>query len=260
MAELTPIRREILVDAEAEVAFAVFTDRIGSWWPLARLSVYGAGASVAFRDGAIVETAPGQPDTVWGRVTTWEPPALVAFTWHPGKDAQRASQVTVAFTPSGAQTLVQLEHSGWEVFADPAAARDEYDHGWPTVLDLFQGAVRDDASVPDEVEAAPPESQDEWTWVALTHRPGPAAASVTNVFADPRFGEHVAFLARMQAAGYLVAAGPFGDEPGAGMTILRLPGSDRMADAAQLARTDDTSVATGFFAVTVREWNVVMHT
>ena len=54
--------------------------------------------------------------------------------WHPGRDGESASQVTVTFTEAGAQTLVVIEHSGWEVFADPAATRAEYDEGWPVVL------------------------------------------------------------------------------------------------------------------------------
>ena len=34
--------------------------------------------------------------------------------------------------------FVRLEHSGWEVFGDQAeAARAEYDHGWPVVLDAY---------------------------------------------------------------------------------------------------------------------------
>jgi uncharacterized protein YciI len=62
----------------------------------------------------------------------------------------------------------------------------------------------------------------------------------------------------MRDAGYLVAAGPFPDETGAGMTILRLPGNDRLADATRLAVNDDSSVAQGFLTVTVRPWQVVM--
>lgn len=105
----------------------------------------------------------------------------------------------------------------------------------------------------------PAPSDDDWTWVALLHQPGPAAPPVESLFQDPRFGEHAAFLGRMSKAGFLVAAGPLADEPGAGMAILRLPGADRLAEATELATTDDTSVASGFFTVTVRPWNVVMH-
>jgi uncharacterized protein YciI len=96
------------------------------------------------------------------------------------------------------------------------------------------------------------------TWVALLHRPSdPAMAG--RVFADPTFGDHVAFLRRMAEAGYLVAAGPLADRPGEGMTVLRLPGGDRLDEATHLATQDDASVATGFFTVEVRPWHVVMH-
>jgi uncharacterized protein YciI len=42
------------------------------------------------------------------------------------------------------------------------------------------------------------------------------------------------------------------------MTILRLPGARRLAEATRLATEDDASVAGGFFTVTVRPWEVMM--
>ena len=63
----------------------------------------------------------------------------------------------------------------------------------------------------------------------------------------------------MRDAGYLVAAGPLPDAAGEGMTILRLPGAGQSAVATRLATEDDVSVATGFLAVTVRPWHVLMH-
>jgi uncharacterized protein YciI len=242
-----PIRREILVDADPATAFEIFTAGIGRWWPLEKLSLHGQDSTVAFTDGRIVETSAGGERVVWGTVTRWDPPGALAFTWHPGYSADRASQVEVTFAAATAQTLVRLEHTGWEAFADPAAAREEYDHGWPIVLDGY----RDDVSRGGTGE-------DEDTWVALLHRPGPAASDGP-LLEDPRFGEHAAFLGRMHEAGYLVAAGPLTDADGEGMTILRLPGPGRLADAAQLATQDDSAVASGFMAVTVRPWRVVVH-
>jgi hypothetical protein len=55
----------------------------------------------------------------------------------------------------------------------------------------------------------------------------------------------------------LVAAGPLRDEPGTGMTILKLPGADRCAEAARLATTGDNSVVGGLFTVDVRPWHVM---
>lgn len=62
----------------------------------------------------------------------------------------------------------------------------------------------------------------------------------------------------MASQGYLVAAGPLPDEDGAGMTILRLPGAGQLAEATRLATEDDASVASGFFTVTVRPWQVML--
>jgi uncharacterized protein YciI len=96
------------------------------------------------------------------------------------------------------------------------------------------------------------------TWVALFHRPADPSAGGA-VLSDERFGDHLAFLKRMAAAGFLVAAGPLSDRPGDGMTILRLPGEGGLAEATRLATEDDASVASGFFSVEVRPWRVVMH-
>ena len=78
-AAVPPLRREVLVDADRDLAFTVFTDRIGAWWPLGGHSVHGEGGSVTFVDpgvGArIVESKEGAEDSVWGTVTRWEPGA-----------------------------------------------------------------------------------------------------------------------------------------------------------------------------------------
>jgi uncharacterized protein YciI len=240
-----PIRREILVDADPAVAFEVFTAGIGQWWPVEEHSVHGKGAAVAFEDGRLVERSADGEAVVWGTVTRWEPPTAVAFTWHPGRPAERASYVGVTFGAEGRQTLVRLEHTGWDAFDDPAAARAEYDHGWPLVLGRYREHVGEAAD----------------TWVALLHRPGPAAPAAPasgSLFSDPRFAQHVAFLNRMHEAGYLVAAGPLADAAGEGMTILRLPGAGQFGEATRLATEDDASVACGFFSVTVRPWQVMM--
>jgi len=52
---LPPIRREVLVDAGPETAFDVFTAGIGRWWPVAGHSVHGAGGTVAFTGGQLME-------------------------------------------------------------------------------------------------------------------------------------------------------------------------------------------------------------
>lgn len=123
--------------------------------------MHGGDGTVAFVDGQIVERSTEAADVAWGSVTRWEPPAAVAFRWHPGSAPERASQVEVTFAAPEGGTLVTLEHRGWEGLEDPQDARDEYDRGWPRVLDLYHDRVCDQAGSE--------------TWVALVHRPGPRA-------------------------------------------------------------------------------------
>jgi uncharacterized protein YciI len=256
-----PIRREILVDAGPATAFEVFTDDIGRWWPVGEVSVYGAGGTVTLANQEIVERSADGHSALWGTITRSEPPIAVAFTWHPGQTADRASHVEVTFAPAGdqtaPQTLVTLVHTGWDSFDDPAAAQAEYDQGWPVVLGRYSGHLGTLLPPPGE-PSEPGDSEPGETWVALLHQPGPAAPAEGSLFDDPGFGEHFAFLTRMRDAGYLVAAGPLADEDGAGMTILRLPGADRFDEARRLATEDDVSVASGFFTVVVRPWHVVL--
>ena len=141
-AAVPPLRREVLVEAGRDLAFAVFTQQIGAWWPVGDHSVHGDDASVAFVEpgvGArIVESKEGADDAVWGTVTRWEPGELIAFTWHPGMEPMMASQVTVAFEETDGRTLVTLVHTGWEVFGERAVeARANYESGWAVVLGAY---------------------------------------------------------------------------------------------------------------------------
>jgi uncharacterized protein YciI len=244
MSPIQPIRRAVLVDADPDTAFEIFTERIGSWWPLADKGVFGEGSTVAFTNGRLVEQASDGTQDVWGTVTRWEPGAAIAFTWHPGLPVEESTQVEVTFVAADSQTLVSVEHSGWEHRADPSAARAQYEQGWPTVIDCYRKAV------------APALARTDATWIALVHRPGPAAPTYGSVFEEPLFAEHLAFLGRMRDAGYLVAAGPLGDSQGEGMTVLRLPGAGGLEQAHKLATENDVSVASGLFTVTVRHWQV----
>jgi uncharacterized protein YndB with AHSA1/START domain/uncharacterized protein YciI len=243
MAVVPPLHHEVRVDLDPEQAFELFTKRIGEWWPMANLSVFGEDATVAFTDDGRLLERDGEQASSWGEVTEWVPGERLAMTWHPGMAEQQASQVTVTFAPYGAQTLVTLVHAGWEVYEDAIAARNEYTGGWPTVLTLYATAARDGQD--DEPVPA--------TWAALLFTPAQGQGAA--VFEDERFGGHIAFLNQMEEQGYLIAAGPLLDDDGSGMTILKLPGDGRQDEIERLARAD-TSVSSGLFEVTIRPWRV----
>jgi uncharacterized protein YndB with AHSA1/START domain/uncharacterized protein YciI len=247
MTDLLPIRRQVVVPGTPAAAFEVFTLEIGLWWPLADHSVYGEGGSVGFQDGRLVERGPDGDQAVWGTVLSWVPEQHLRLTWHPGSDPARSSEVEVRFDAiSDGQTLVTLEHRGWERFADPAAARAEYNHGWPQVLQGYAGSAKEDQPTDENP-----------IWLALMHTGGPVLPAGESVFNQPDFSEHVAFLQRMRTLGILVAAGSL-DRRVTGMAVLRVSDPADAAECVRLAQDDDLSVVRGLLQVRIQPWHVAL--
>ena len=96
------------------------------------------------RGGRLYETYADGGQADWGTVLQWEPPARVAFSWHPGRDPDTAQEVEVTFRATGAGTEVRIRHSGWEKLGDKAPeTRGSYDRGWQYVLGTcYVGAAR----------------------------------------------------------------------------------------------------------------------
>ena len=247
MSELPPVRRQVVVPVTCAAAFEVFTAEIGSWWPVAELSVHGEHTTVGFENGRLVEHGPDGAEAVWGTILDWQPPTLLRMTWHPGGGPAKASEVEVRFAEvTEALTLVTVEHRGWERFADPAAARTEYDHGWPQVLTAYSART-----------TSTPTPEDGPMWLALMHTPGPALPPGEPVFTQPDFAEHLAFLRRLDERGVLVAAGSL-DKRANGMTLIRLSDPTDTATYTRLAQDDDNAVVRGLLQVLVQPWHVAL--
>ena len=143
-AAFPPIRKSVTVSAPPEKAFQRFTAEMTSWWPLASHSVGQRDAESVTMEGReggrIVERIRGGRECVWGTITAWDPPRRVAFTWHPADIPEHAQDVEVRFTPEGAATRVDLEHSGFERLGALAKrAHRGYPIGWSYVLGLYAG-------------------------------------------------------------------------------------------------------------------------
>ena len=148
---LPPVVKRVVVKCSAEDAFRYFTADFQKWWPSHTHSVIAFASDGAKRPasctmdprsgGLIVEHGEGDERYVWGTIVTWDPPRTVAFTWHPGSDANLAQTVEVSFAAVPGGTEVVLTHGGWERLAEQAeAARQGYDNGWEGV---FKSAYRE---------------------------------------------------------------------------------------------------------------------
>ena len=147
-----PIRKELTLRCPRAHAFDVFTNRLNDWWPSTSHSIGGNAVSRVDLEGRmggrVYETRRDGATFDWGKVVRWEPPNVVAFTWHPGADASRATTVTVSFDEVDDETVVRLEHVGWAVHGDDAEAkRETYDNGWTGVLELLGALVNSGGSM-----------------------------------------------------------------------------------------------------------------
>ncbi|MGH7931607.1 MAG: SRPBCC domain-containing protein [Candidatus Binataceae bacterium] len=131
------IRKSIRVERPPDISFRVFCEEIGEWWP-------GGFGGKDIRmclerqvGGRLYERRSDGTECEIGRVTAYQPPAVVAFTWRaPSWDVP--TRVEIRFTGEGSGTRVELEHSGWEQDAKTRDARKNYDSGWDFVLGHYQ--------------------------------------------------------------------------------------------------------------------------
>jgi uncharacterized protein YndB with AHSA1/START domain len=144
------VRKQIVVEAPIERAFAAFTDGFGDFKPREHNLLPSPIAKTVFDPrvgGHIYDVAEDGSECHWARVLAYEPPNRVVFSWDIGPDWQlvadpeNASEVEVRFVAEGPQrTRVDLEHRhidrhgpGWE--AVRAGIAD--DAGWPLYLNRY---------------------------------------------------------------------------------------------------------------------------
>ena len=138
------IQKSIHVKRPVAAAFHHFTADLGKWWPLQEgFSFDRARAHEILLEprveGRFFERYRDGAERDVGRVTAWEPPARVVFTWkQPGWDAE--TEVEVRFLAEGDGTRVELEHRGWEAAGDAARrAFESYGGGWALILSRYAG-------------------------------------------------------------------------------------------------------------------------
>jgi uncharacterized protein YndB with AHSA1/START domain len=159
---IEPIRLELRLPAPPDDAFATFTERLASWWP--RDATWSGEALEALRieprvGGFVHELGPHGQRLDFGRVTAWDPPHRLAFSWQvafdrtPVANPSHASEVEVRFPADGGASRVVLEHRSFERHSpDGAAYRAAMasDAGWPHILDRFFAAVERRVAAPWE--------------------------------------------------------------------------------------------------------------
>src|SRR6185436_7227229 len=114
------VRRQIVVPAPIERAFAVFTERFGDFKPPEH-NLLGAPIAETVFDarvgGHITDRAADGSECRWARILAYDPPNRVVFSWDIGPtwqletNPELTSEVEVRFVEEAPQrTRVELEH------------------------------------------------------------------------------------------------------------------------------------------------------
>jgi uncharacterized protein YndB with AHSA1/START domain len=147
------VRKVVSVQAPPTVAWRVFTEKMGSWWPLATYKIGTAKAVDAVIEprvgGRWYERGDDGSTCDWGRVLAWEPHSRLVLSWDINADWQYdlalGTELEVRFIDDGNdRTRVELEHQRLDRYGE---RRDEMrrifdtEGDWGKLLELFARAA-----------------------------------------------------------------------------------------------------------------------
>ena len=152
--EEVTVRKQVVVDAPIERAFAVFTDRFGDFKPPEHNLLSAPIVATVFEPrvgGCILDRAADGSECRWARILAFEPPHRVVFSWDISPqwaietDPAMTSEVEVRFTAESAdRTRLELEHRhidrhglGWESVVGGVDGPE----GWPLYLDRYAALI-----------------------------------------------------------------------------------------------------------------------
>jgi uncharacterized protein YndB with AHSA1/START domain len=143
------VRKVVSVKAPPAIAWRVFTEQMGTWWPLAHYKIGKAQAVDAVVEprvgGRWYERGEDGSTCDWGRVLSWEPHTRLVLSWDITADWQHdpnlGTEIELRFIPEGKDgTRVELEHRRLDRYG---ARRDEMrrifdtEGDWGRILEGF---------------------------------------------------------------------------------------------------------------------------
>jgi uncharacterized protein YndB with AHSA1/START domain len=147
------VRKFVSVHAPQAVAWRVFTEKMGAWWPLASYKIGQANAVDAIIEprvgGRWYEQGDDGSTCQWGSVLAWEPPSRLLLSWDITADWQYdptlKTEIEVRFFADGRdRTRVELEHRHLDRYGarrDQMRAIFDTEGDWGKLLEMFARAA-----------------------------------------------------------------------------------------------------------------------
>ena len=125
------VNATVLVDADPQTAFRIFTEEIDLWWERGPHNFYNARRAVAMRfesgvGGRYLEVYPDDVLEI-GRITVWDPGSRLV--WRCSLDD---TEVDIRFEADGRGTKVTLEQR-----LVAGGRKADFYTGWPNILGWF---------------------------------------------------------------------------------------------------------------------------
>jgi hypothetical protein len=142
---IEPFRTSFDVACRPDHAFAAWTEKASSWWPVEHTVSHEAGTKIVFEPrvgGRIFERTPGGHEIEWGEVVEWDPPRRLRYLWHIATDREHATDVDIVFRElPDSSTRIEIEHAGWERLGEIGRSwREANRAGWDGVLPSYVSA------------------------------------------------------------------------------------------------------------------------
>jgi uncharacterized protein YndB with AHSA1/START domain len=143
----------LTVAAPVHIAFEVFTQGIGRWWPMASHHIGEAECQTVLIEpqvgGRWFERGVDGTECEWGRVLAWEPPHRVLLCWQLSAkfefDPGLHTEVEAIFTALDANhTRLDFQHRGLDAYGPDALAMHgtfSSPNGWTGMLDAYAQAA-----------------------------------------------------------------------------------------------------------------------
>ncbi len=133
------IVNSVLLHLDVPAAFALFTKRIGEWWPANRRHTRDPGSAILLlASGRFFERANDGQEVELGKVTTWAEPHRILLDFYIATGPDHPTEVEIRFEREGAGTRVTVTHRSKPQSAHLWEERSpKYAASWQNVLEAL---------------------------------------------------------------------------------------------------------------------------